>query len=60
MEKLNYDKFPLMLIENVTIRIKAGDGGRGAVAFNKIKMSLGPAGGDGGGGRKNFPYCFYG
>ena len=39
-----------MLIDDVTIRIKAGDGGRGAVAFNKNLMSLGPAGGDGGNG----------
>ena len=43
-----------MLIDNVTIRIKAGDGGRGAVAFNKIKMSLGPAGGNGGDGGSIF------
>ncbi|MDP3696501.1 MAG: GTPase ObgE, partial [Candidatus Taylorbacteria bacterium] len=35
-------------------RIKAGDGGRGAVAFNKIKMSLGPAGGNGGDGGSIF------
>ena len=54
MEQLNYAKFPLMLIDNVTIRIKAGDGGRGAVAFNKIKMSLGPAGGNGGDGGSIF------
>lgn len=39
-----------MLIDDVTIRIKAGDGGRGAVAFTKNMMSLGPAGGDGGNG----------
>mgnify|MGYP001617928556 FL=1 len=39
-----------MLIDDVTIRIKAGDGGRGAVSFNKNLMSLGPAGGDGGNG----------
>ena len=39
-----------MLIDDVTIKIKAGDGGRGAVAFNKNLMSLGPAGGDGGDG----------
>lgn len=39
-----------MLIDNVTIRVKAGDGGNGAVAFNKAKMSLGPVGGNGGKG----------
>mgnify|MGYP001565882743 FL=1 len=39
-----------MLIDEVTIKIKAGDGGRGAVAFNKNMMSQGPVGGDGGDG----------
>src|SRR3989344_361097 len=39
-----------MLIDNVTIRVKAGDGGDGAVAFNKTKMALGPVGGNGGNG----------
>jgi len=39
-----------MLIDNVTIKVKAGDGGRGAVAFNKNKMALGPVGGNGGDG----------
>src|SRR3989344_743113 len=39
-----------MLIDEVTIRVKAGDGGKGAVAFNKIKMALGPVGGSGGKG----------
>src|SRR3989344_5937824 len=39
-----------MLIDDITIRIKAGAGGDGAVAFNKNKMSLGPVGGDGGKG----------
>ena len=37
-----------MLIDEITIRVKAGDGGRGAVAFNKNKMMLGPVGGNGG------------
>ena len=37
-----------MLIDDITIRVKAGDGGRGAVAFNKNKMMLGPVGGNGG------------
>ena len=39
-----------MIIDDVKIKVKAGDGGRGAVAFNKTKMSLGPTGGDGGKG----------
>ena len=39
-----------MLIDEVTIKVNAGDGGRGAVAFNKNKMSLGPTGGSGGKG----------
>ena len=39
-----------MLIDDVTIRIAAGHGGKGSVAFNKTKMNLGPAGGSGGKG----------
>ena len=39
-----------MLIDNVTIKIKAGDGGRGAMAFNRNKMAMGPVGGNGGNG----------
>ncbi len=39
-----------MLIDEVTIKVKAGDGGAGAVAFNKNLMELGPAGGNGGKG----------
>ncbi len=39
-----------MLIDDVKISVKAGDGGRGAVAFSKVKMTLGPTGGDGGRG----------
>lgn len=39
-----------MLIDDVTIRVAAGDGGKGAVAFNKNLMELGPAGGSGGRG----------
>ena len=37
-----------MLIDDIEIWVKAGHGGKGAVAFNKIMMSLGPAGGSGG------------
>lgn len=39
-----------MLIDDITIKIKAGNGGKGAVAFNKNMMSLGPVGGSGGNG----------
>ncbi len=39
-----------MLIDDVTIKVSAGNGGRGAVAFNKQAMSLGPTGGSGGTG----------
>lgn len=39
-----------MLVDDVTIEVKAGDGGDGAVAFNRNKMELGPVGGAGGNG----------
>lgn len=39
-----------MLIDDVTIKLEAGNGGKGAVAFNKNLMSLGPVGGSGGKG----------
>ena len=39
-----------MLIDEVTMKLHAGSGGRGAVAFNKVKLMLGPTGGDGGRG----------
>jgi len=39
-----------MLIDDVTIKITAGHGGKGAVAFNKNLMNLGPVGGAGGKG----------
>jgi len=39
-----------MLIDDVKIRATAGAGGKGAVAFNKNLMSLGPVGGSGGKG----------
>lgn len=39
-----------MLIDDITISIAGGHGGKGAVAFNKVPRSLGPAGGDGGRG----------
>lgn len=39
-----------MLIDEVKVKIYAGNGGKGAVAFNKNMMSLGPTGGKGGRG----------
>lgn len=39
-----------MLIDDVVIKILAGDGGDGKVAFQRNKMSLGPTGGTGGAG----------
>lgn len=43
-------KIKTMLIDDVTIRVKAGDGGRGVAAFSKTKMTLGPSGSNGGNG----------
>ncbi len=43
-----------MLIDEVTIRIKAGHGGKGAVAFQKIKFAHGPTGTAGGAGGSVF------
>jgi GTP-binding protein len=40
----------LMLIDDVTIDVKAGNGGDGAVAFNRNMMELGPTGATGGNG----------
>ncbi|MDO8514018.1 MAG: GTPase ObgE [bacterium] len=37
-----------MLVDEITITTKAGDGGKGCVAFNKVKLSRGPTGADGG------------
>jgi len=39
-----------MLIDDTTIKVSAGDGGKGAVAFNSNLMSLGPVGARGGNG----------
>ena len=39
-----------MITDEVKIEVTAGKGGDGAVAFNKIKMNLGPTGGRGGNG----------
>jgi GTP-binding protein len=43
-----------MLIDDITIRVQAGNGGKGAVAFQKNLMSLGPTGGTGGMGGNVF------
>jgi GTP-binding protein len=39
-----------MLIDEVIVRLYAGHGGKGAVAFNKVRLSFGPTGADGGRG----------
>jgi len=39
-----------MLIDSVIITAKAGKGGKGAVTFSKVLMTLGPTGGSGGKG----------
>ncbi|MFA5098916.1 MAG: GTPase ObgE [Candidatus Paceibacterota bacterium] len=39
-----------MLIDDVKIKVSSGNGGKGAVAFNKNLMSLGPTGATGGKG----------
>ncbi|MBU2101309.1 GTPase ObgE [Patescibacteria group bacterium] len=39
-----------MFIDDITIKVSAGDGGCGKVAFNSNAMSLGPTGGSGGDG----------
>jgi GTP-binding protein len=39
-----------MLVDDVTVTLKAGDGGKGAVAFQKVRLMQGPTGGDGGRG----------
>jgi len=43
-----------MLIDDITIKVLAGNGGKGAVAFNKNLMALGPTGGSGGKGGSVF------
>lgn len=39
-----------MLVDDVTIRLEAGNGGKGAVAFQKVRLARGPTGADGGRG----------
>jgi len=43
-----------MLVDEITTKLEAGHGGKGAVAFNKIRLNLGPTGGDGGRGGNIF------
>lgn len=43
-----------MFVDEVTIEFVAGDGGKGAVAFNKVRLAQGPTGGDGGDGGSVF------
>src|SRR3989344_3789151 len=43
-----------MIIDDLTIRIQAGAGGDGIIAFNKNKGALGPTGGRGGNGGNIF------
>lgn len=37
-----------MLVDDITLKLSAGNGGRGAVAFNRVRLNRGPTGGDGG------------
>lgn len=39
-----------MLVDEITITLRGGHGGRGAVAFQKVRLMQGPTGGDGGRG----------
>src|SRR5579862_3568544 len=43
-----------MLVDDITIKVSAGHGGKGAVAFNKNLKELGPAGANGGRGGSVF------
>ena len=37
-----------MLVDDITLTLTAGSGGKGATAFNKVRLNRGPSGGDGG------------
>lgn len=39
-----------MLVDHIEVRLEAGQGGRGSVAFQKVRLNRGPTGGDGGNG----------
>lgn len=43
-----------MIVDDIKITVKAGDGGRGLVAFSKVKFVKGPTGGNGGKGGNIF------
>jgi GTP-binding protein len=43
-----------MLVDDITLKLEAGSGGKGAVAFNKVRLMQGPTGGDGGRGGSIF------
>jgi len=43
-----------MLVDDITLSLTAGNGGKGATAFNKIRLNRGPTGGDGGMGGSIF------
>lgn len=43
-----------MLIDEIKLRLEAGHGGKGAVAFQKVRLAEGPTGGDGGHGGSIF------
>src|SRR5271167_2019599 len=46
----DYASMADMLVDEMTIRLTAGSGGKGRAAFNKVKRMQGPSGGDGGHG----------
>lgn len=39
-----------MLVDEITLEVRAGNGGRGSVAFQRVRLARGPTGGDGGNG----------
>ncbi len=43
-----------MLVDEITLEVRAGKGGKGAVAFQKVRLARGPTGGDGGNGGSVF------
>lgn len=50
MVELQADTLPHMLIDDITIEVTSGSGGRGAVAWQSQKMAMGPTGASGGTG----------
>ena len=45
-----------MIVDDIKITVTAGHGGRGMVAFSKIKGMKGPMGGNGGNGGNIFSH----